>query len=220
MTNKTAPETDLIVAGPRRRGRPPKDGRSVAETRELLIRSGMEVLTEQGFSATGIDLVLKRIGVPKGSFYHFFDSKEAFVHAVVERYGAYFQQLLERCFQRDDMTPLQQLNRFIEGAADNMARFEFRRGCLVGNLGQEAGQLPESLRQPLLDILARWEVAVADCLQRAQQQQQIAVTLDCLQLAQLFWVGWEGAVMRAKLARSDAPLWLYRDWFFDSLKIE
>ncbi len=59
-----------------RRGRPPRINREHGDTREALLRAGMEILTEQGFVATGIDTVLKRVQVPKGSFYHYFDSKE------------------------------------------------------------------------------------------------------------------------------------------------
>ena len=62
-TNKTTPS---------RRGRPPKIARSNADTRALLINTGLAVLTEKGFSATGIDLILKSAQVPKGSFYHYF----------------------------------------------------------------------------------------------------------------------------------------------------
>ena len=51
----------------RRRGRPPRQREDLADTRELLLRAGLEVLTEKGFSATGIDEILGRAGVPKGS---------------------------------------------------------------------------------------------------------------------------------------------------------
>jgi len=63
---------------PRRRGRPPKEAAGYSETRESLLQAGVEVLTEKGFSSAGIDEILRRVGVPKGSFYHFFGSKEAF----------------------------------------------------------------------------------------------------------------------------------------------
>ena len=79
-----------------RRGRPPKVARGFDDTREALLCCGMEVLTEQGFAATGIDAVLKRVRVPKGSFYHYFDSKEAFVQEVLQRYAAYFARKLDR----------------------------------------------------------------------------------------------------------------------------
>ena len=66
-----------------RRGRPPKIPREHGDTREALLRCGMEVLTTQGMSATGIDAVLKRVGVPKGSFYHYFDSKDRLFVAIL-----------------------------------------------------------------------------------------------------------------------------------------
>jgi len=68
------------------------------ETRESLVRAGLVALTEKGFSATGIDEILKAVGVPKGSFYHYFDSKEAFGAELIDRYGQYFARRLERFF--------------------------------------------------------------------------------------------------------------------------
>ena len=61
---------------PRRRGRPPKEAEGYSETREALLLTGVEVLTEEGFSSAGIDEILRRVGVTKGSFYHFYRSKE------------------------------------------------------------------------------------------------------------------------------------------------
>ena len=59
-------------------------------TREALIRCGIELLTEQGFRTTSIEEVLNRVGVPKGSFYHFFKSKDDFGTAVIENYVDYY----------------------------------------------------------------------------------------------------------------------------------
>ncbi len=76
-----------------RRGRPPKNRSSQADTRDLLLQAGLEVLTEKGFSSTGIDGILKRVGVPKGSFYHYFSSKEDFGTQLIERYTRFFANL-------------------------------------------------------------------------------------------------------------------------------
>ncbi|TRO14247.1 TetR family transcriptional regulator [Ectopseudomonas mendocina] len=166
----------------------------------------MEVLTEQGFAATGIDAVLKRVHVPKGSFYHYFDSKEAFVQEVLQRYAAYFARKLDRCLLDDQVLPLQRLSNFVEDAKAGMAKHEFRRGCLVGNLGQEITALPASFRQTLEDVLLDWQDRLANCLVQAVKLGQLQPDSDCDALAAYFWIGWEGAVLRAKLVQNVQPL--------------
>lgn len=75
----------------------------------MLVRAGLEALTEKGFSSTGIDEVLKRVGVPKGSFYHYFDCKEAFGAELIDRYARYFAHKLERHFGDASRQPLDRL---------------------------------------------------------------------------------------------------------------
>ena len=80
----------------RKRGRPPRRLDGGLETRQALVRAGVALLTEQGFCATGIDEVLSRVGVPKGSFYHYFTSKEAFGAELIDSYATYFDHKLQR----------------------------------------------------------------------------------------------------------------------------
>ena len=195
-----------VPASAPRRGRPPKLDRDQRETREALLHAGMALLTEQGFLATGIDAVLKQVGVPKGSFYHYFASKEAFGHAVLQRYGAYFAAKLDRWLLDDSRPPLARLTDFVDDARAGMARHAWRRGCLVGNLGQEVTQLPEGFREQLDAVLRDWQARLAACLRAAQREGSLAATVDCDELAAFFWIGWEGAVLRARLVQDDAPL--------------
>lgn len=204
---------------PRRRGRPPKRVDSHLDTRELLLRAGVETLTEKGFVATGIDEVLRRVGVPKGSFYHYFDSKEAFGAALIERYGSYFARKLDRSFTDTTLAPLARVRAFIADAEAGMARHEYTRGCLIGNLGQEMGALPESYRDQLGAVFADWQQRLAACLTEAQARGEISPAADCGQLSAFFWIGWEGAVLRAKLERSPAALRIFADGFFAALAL-
>src|SRR5574337_1694674 len=79
----------------RRPGRPPKEALPRRVTREALIRAGVELLTEKGFNSVGLEEVLRRVGVPKGSFYHYFSSKDDFGRQVLEAYAAYFARKLD-----------------------------------------------------------------------------------------------------------------------------
>ena len=208
---------DVPPSTPSRRGRPPKSRDGVLETRELLLRAGLEVLTEKGFSAAGLDEILRRGGVPKGSFYHYFDSKEAFGVELIERYAAYFARKIDRHLDDARHSPLTRLHRFVADAQTGMARHDFRRGCLIGNLGQEMGALPESFRARLLDVFADWQARFSRCLHAAQDAGELSCQANCDELAAFFWIGWEGAVLRAKLERSGAPLDLFSRVFFAAL---
>ncbi|CEL83248.1 transcriptional regulator TetR family protein [Klebsiella quasipneumoniae] len=196
-----------------RRGRPPKANRQFVDTRQALIRSGLEVLTETGYLAAGIDAVIKNIAVPKGSFYHCFKSKEAFGLVVLAAYGDYFAHKLDKFLLDDAVPPLERMAAFVRDAGQGMEKYQFRRGCLVGNLLQEAPLLPEAFTQRLQAILAAWEARVARCLHEAQAAGAIASGTSPEALAQVFWIGWEGAVMRARLVQSAAPLNQYWDFF-------
>ncbi len=172
------------------------------------------MLTERGFSAVGLDEVLSAVSVPKGSFYHYFGSKAEFGLALVDAYAAYFAGKLDRWFLDESLAPLARLRGFIADARAGMARFDYRRGCLVGNLGQEISALPAPFRERLASVFADWEARTARCLAAAKGAGEIAPHSDCARLATFFWIGWEGAVLRAKLEHSPLPLDQFADGFF------
>jgi TetR/AcrR family transcriptional repressor of nem operon len=201
----------------RRRGRPPKAAKGYSETREGLLQAGVEALTEKGFSATGIEEILSKVSVPKGSFYNFFESKEGFVLMLVERYANYFARKLDRFLLNEEQAPLLRLESFVADARNGMERYEYRRGCLVGNLGQEMGALPISFRKKITEVFIDWEGRVAVCLELAKHRGELASDADCTKLATCFWIGWEGAVLRAKLEVSPTPLDIFADFFFAGL---
>lgn len=206
-----------IIETKPRRGRPPKVSRENQDTRAVLIKSGLEHLTEFGFASSGIDQILKKVGVPKGSFYHYFDSKEAFGQAVIDSYADYFARKLDRCLLDENHLPLQRISLFVEQAKIGMTRFEFKRGCLVGNLEQEVDLLPQSYRQQIIDIYQSWQQRIANCLTLAQSTGQISPAANCDLLAEVFWIGWEGAVSRARLVQNNTPLDNYFNNFISGL---
>ena len=109
----------------RRRGRPPKAGNGGIETRERLLQSGVKTLTEKGFSAAGLDEILRRVSVPKGSFYHYFGSKTEFGIALIQRYADYFSRKLDRILLDESRNPLDRMKLFVTDAESGMARYEF-----------------------------------------------------------------------------------------------
>jgi TetR/AcrR family transcriptional regulator, transcriptional repressor for nem operon len=203
---------------------------SQQSTRDRLIAVGLHKVLEGGWSATSIDVVLRECDVPKGSFYHYFASKEAFGYALLESYQAFFMQRLNKWFVDQPTDGLGQLQAAMDGfLADSIAgmeRYGYRRGCLVGALGQEVAGLHEGFRARLLESLKLWDKTLASALfhcansyqnnskkgsknskttgllqmQKATQNAPQTL-LECEKLAQEFWAMWEGAVLRSLLAQ-------------------
>ena len=200
----------------RRRGRPPKSG-EVGATREALIRAGVIAFAEKGYSSIGLEELLGSAGVPKGSFYYYFASKEAFGLEIIEAYTAYFTRKLDHWFGDESIPPLERIRNFAADAQAGMARYDYHRGCVIGNLAQEMGALPDSFRERLTEVFADWERRLARVLSAALACGDITPDSDCGELAAFFWVGWEGAVLRAKLERSGRPLELFARTFLTQL---
>jgi TetR/AcrR family transcriptional regulator, transcriptional repressor for nem operon len=204
---------------------------SLQSTRDRLIAVGLQKVLEGGWSATSIDVVLRECEVPKGSFYHYFASKEVFGYALLDSYQAFFMQRLTKWFVDQPTDGLAQLQAAMDGfLADSIVgieRYGYRRGCLVGALGQEVAGLHEGFRAKLLESLQYWDKTLASALfncassyqnntnkgsknskttgllpmqnapQNAPQTWQ-----ECEKLAQEFWAWWEGAVLRSLLAQN------------------
>lgn len=203
---------------PAKRGRP-RRAPAQSDVRNKLIRCGLAHLTERGYSAVGVDAILKAAGVPKGSFYHYFHNKADFGIQLITAYDTYFVSKLRKHFDDDSQPALDRFQAFLRDAESGMARYDFRRGCLIGNLGQEMGALPEEFRVKLIDVLVGWQKLTAECLRTAQDQGDMSTAKDPDALAAFFWIGWEGAVLRAKLERRAQPLHNFAIPFINSLTL-
>ena len=184
------------------------------DTRRTLVWCGTELLTERGFQVTGIDEVLNRVGVPKGSFYHFFANKHEFGQAVIRNYEDYYARKMNRIFDDEALSPLSRLRAFVDDAKRGMLKYGYRRGCLIGNLGQELASLDDSFREQLEAVLLSWERRVTACLQQAVEAGELVAGTDTAAISRFFWIGWEGAVLRAKLTRNAEPLDQFANMFF------
>ncbi len=188
-----------------------------AETRNRLIKIGAEILCEQSFASMGIEVVLKRAGLSKGSFYHFFASKELFGLEVIRHYAELFNKKLDRTLKPDGTSALQRLRRYTEDGMQGMARFDFKRGCLIGNLMQELAATHPAFRAAITEVLLGWEARITDCLKQAVAEGDLPTSTNLEPYAEFFWTGWEGALMQAKRHQTVQPLAQFVEIFFMAL---
>lgn len=182
-----------------------------------LVESGALLIKEKGFNNTGILEVLQTVGIPKGSFYHFFTNKEDFGLHVLRHYIYEHDTSLGVYLLDVTKSPLTRFRNYFEAACQHYERLGFRQGCLVGNLSQELADQNESFRQILEAQLGKWQQVWLDCLQEAQTVGEISVDWDISDLAQFCLNSWEGAVLRMKVSKSVAPLQTFIKLVFEQM---
>ena len=176
------------------------------DTRSAIIAVGTELIARQGYNATGLDAILKQAGVPKGSFYHYFASKEEFGLAVIDRFAAAALERIDACLNDRSLSPLARIRTYLENSALRLEQDHCSKGCLAGNLGQELADQNEVFRQRLEEIFQAWQQAFAVCLAEAQTAGDLAADLDPAETAVFILAGHEGSLLRAKVMKSSQPL--------------
>jgi TetR/AcrR family transcriptional repressor of nem operon len=174
------------------------------DTRQALVEQGAAGFLTNGYHGTGIKQVLDAVGVPKGSFYNYFDSKESFGRAIIDHHSLCVQRNLAEALG-SAADPIAGLRAFFGRLMDDFAQAEFTGGCLIANLGGEL-EGSEVLRESLAGAWHSWRDGVAVALRRAQELGAIRSDIDATELADLLLESWEGAVIRMKIERSLEPL--------------
>lgn len=175
-------------------------------TRAEIVRIGAEIIGQGGFNATGLDAVLKRAKVPKGSFYYYFSSKDDFGLAVIEQAARETSEVLDGFLGDTKSPPLTRLRRFLEDAADHTETSQCKKGCLIGNLGQELASQSEKFRKRIDEVFRGWQEKVAAVLSEAKARGELGRSADPARLAEFVFMGWEGALLRSKVMKSARPM--------------
>ena len=195
-------------------GSPPK---LQNEKRSSLIKIGTAIFTQKGFSITSLDEIVEIAEVPKGSFYYYFKSKDDYALEVIKNYGTYFSNKLQRILSDEKTPPIHRLKNFTKEAEEGVKRYDFKRGCLIGNLGQEMASLEERFRVELLSVISDWRNQVMHCIDLAKAAGEIKTKVNSSELSNFFWCAWEGAVLCAKLELSSLPLDIVSRLFISEL---
>ncbi|KWN74440.1 TetR family transcriptional regulator [Burkholderia ubonensis] len=172
------------------------------EIRNRLLIDGGRVIHSAGFNGSGVQDIVAAADVPKGSFYSYFDSKEAFAAEVLEAYRESIKQRYGKVMYDARIKPLARIEKLFELLVADHAAQEFKLGCLVGNLSLELSNVSGEVRTALERILARWEGVIVACLDEARMRQELPVDCDSAQLAPIIIEAWEGALLRSKIGRN------------------
>lgn len=172
------------------------------EVRSRLLTVGRDVVHDRGFNGCGVQDITAAAGVPKGSFYNYFDSKEAFAAEILEDYWQSIEDRHGPILYDARIKPLVRIRKFFRALTDDHGKNDFALGCLIGNLSLELSNGSEEARAKLLALFARWQGAIAACLREAQERNELDRKENTQELAAIVIEAYEGAVMRGKIEQS------------------
>lgn len=161
-----------------------------------------------GYHGTGIKQILDEVSVPKGSFYNFFASKEAFVAELI---GHYSQGLLDQLAEfmngvGKELTAVEQLRAIYRYSLKQYALNDFKKSCLVGSIASEISSESEMCRIELERAMKQWLGFFSNVFEQGQKQGLIRDDLSAKDIAGLYWAAWEGALIKMKMSADVEPV--------------
>jgi TetR/AcrR family transcriptional repressor of nem operon len=184
--------------------------------REQLIEAGLQTLHLHGFNGCGVQDITDAAGVPKGSFYNHFESKEDLALQALERFwqnGAGRRALLSDT----NLDPVERLRRYFRALSDVAIRQDFQRGCLIGNFSTELSVQSKEIRDRLAEIYAAWSRSIESCVREAEKAGRVRPRLPAATIAAFLLNAWEGAVLRSKVEQDKSPFEQFERVVFASI---
>jgi TetR/AcrR family transcriptional repressor of nem operon len=171
--------------------------------RPRLVEAALDQFHARGFHNCSVDDITKAAGVPKGSFYNHFASKDAL---AVEALQQYQQRSVWRTTDDADLPPLTRLRHRYEAMRRVLVERGFTRGCLIGNMGTELADLNPEIRAEVQASLDYRSKATTQLLRDAQDAGDLPAHLDPDVLGPFLVNAWEGVVTRTKVCKSTRPM--------------
>ncbi|MEW6658350.1 MAG: TetR family transcriptional regulator C-terminal domain-containing protein [Thermodesulfobacteriota bacterium] len=187
------------------------------ETKQMIIESGARIIHQKGYHHTGIQEVLQAAGIPKGSFYFYFASKEDFGLQVIDYFNNKHREMVTPIISDKSISPVKRLEKLFDWFISRFIEMDFTCGCPIGNLSQEMGDLSPAFRSKLNESIDRMVQMIAGLLQEGKETGEVPVDLDLEEAANFIVSGWHGALIRMKIVKAAEPLENHKRFIFHSL---
>jgi TetR/AcrR family transcriptional repressor of nem operon len=175
------------------------------DTRQHILCTGKHIIAAKGFSSVGLAELLQASDVPKGSFYHYFKSKELFGQALLEDYFTDYLAQLDTLLQAPGLSGRDRLLCYFAQWRTTQADDGCEQKCLVVKLSAEVSDLSETMRLTLRDGTERVIARLGQCIADAVEDGSLAA-VEPLPTARTLYALWLGASLLAKLHRNAEPL--------------
>lgn len=176
------------------------------DTRQHILDTAQALMARKGYTAVGLTEVLSEARVPKGSFYHYFSSKEAFGEELMKSYFADYLSTMRRIAGDGTLTGAEQLEEYWRRFYDLQSYDDCQGKCLVVKLAAEVSDLSEPMRLQLVDGTAGIVAFLAQMIEKGQGDGSLTIDNEPDALARELYDAWLGASVMAKVQRTPESL--------------
>lgn len=180
--------------------------------RDHLIASGQEVIWSRGYDRSSIKDITTAAGLPKGSFYHYFESKEAFAVEAMRKYIKVARESVT-----ESATGLDALEQLLDTRIKAVISENFARECYMSVMCHAFSDQEEAFRLAVVQAIEDSNEAVHTLLARLKASGQIDPSLDVDELNAYIDLAWRGARLKARIQRSARPLRLFKQFLFERI---
>ena len=174
-------------------------------TRQTILDAAQVLVGRKGFSAVGLNEILQAADVPKGSFYHYFTSKDGFGVVLLDTYFDHYVHGMQQLFDQPGLTQHAKLMRYWDAWIDNQTGCTEAGKCLAVKLGAEVSDLSEPMRLALQRGTSRTIALLAVALQRGIEDGSLRLQHRPQDLAQQLYALWLGSSVMSKITLTSAP---------------
>lgn len=185
---------------------------------EEILDIGYDVLRKNGYHNVGVNQILKEAGIPKGSFYNFFESKEDFANKVMQRYGETNAKWMQGFFDESELSPVESLKSFYKFMIDTNEKDEFLSGCIVNNMSIEVGRINDTMATKANEQFIGWLTILANVISKGQELKEITTKFTALEIAEYLHAGFYGTFSRMKVTRNRTYMDIWYNLSFEFIK--
>ena len=175
------------------------------DVRENILANGQRIMAAKGFSAVGINEILTAAGVPKGSFYHYFGSKDAFGVALLDSYFEAYLADIDATLSTPGLNMAQRLMNYWQNWQDTQSFLDCQGKCLAVKLGAEVADLSEPMRLALKRGTTGISARLARAIEAGIAEGSLSVDGTPDDMAQSLYQLWLGASVMVKIVRNRQP---------------
>ena len=176
-----------------------------SDVRGSILETGQRIMAGRGFSAVGLNEILAGAGVPKGSFYHYFSSKEMFGEAMLAAYFDDYLADLDEILGRPGLTMAQRLMAYLQHWQETQSFFDCQGKCLAVKLSAEVADLSEAMRAALKHGTSGIIHRLTHAIRSGVAEGSLSVDGEPGSVAQSLYQLWLGASVMVKIVRNIEP---------------